>query len=606
MANETINKIGLKDLIEKSKLSDDDILILEDIENTKRVSFRNLKDSLIEDEELPSTHRIYSSYKLDTIIKSFKQQLDYGLGELGREIDNIGDQYVSTNVLEKALQDFSKEVSSLAEVDTLKKALESKRDISVSITCDDLESGENEKKIQVKNLSSEVISMMTGETPVTPPAVPDGGWVQEDIANEAINAYKLSKQYRYRGHYPEGNINNFTKDGLYLLGGSVIGLPKYDSDESDEDRLLEVFNYGPEQYIVQKVYYCMESGENVRPIYYRKNKLSRLHVTDFIAQYPVTDEFKMTRNTLEDNIFNGGVISSGNVYDLTVDNNYLVKKGVKNLPDDKYDFTVSVRKYDTRIEYIAKAVRPDLCEVYVSNSYLTSSGLRERTQWYQTNTVKRSRFEGMNLHLFGDGVCYGLGSSDIPTLSFPALLSSKYGINVINHALGDATLGVYNDDYLEERSVIKQIENTELSYGDFAIIFAGGEDYKSGIAKLGNNADINDHTYKGALNTCIQKLLAKKPDIKIMVISPIFRARLDADDFRNSDDTPINELYLRDYSNAMKDACDYSHIPFFDLHSQCMINKYNFVSYLSDRLYLNDAGHEMISTKIFSALNYFY
>ena len=61
MANEVVNKIGLGDLLEKTKLSDDDILILEDIENTKRVSFRNLRDSLIEDEELPSTHRIYSS-----------------------------------------------------------------------------------------------------------------------------------------------------------------------------------------------------------------------------------------------------------------------------------------------------------------------------------------------------------------------------------------------------------------------------------------------------------------------------------------------------------------------------------------------------------------
>jgi hypothetical protein len=90
------------------------------------------------------------------------------------------------------------------------------------------------------------------------------------------------------------------------------------------------------------------------------------------------------------------------------------------------------------------------------------------------------------------------------------------------------------------------------------------------------------------------------------VVSPLFRARLDADDPRNSDDTPINELYLRDYSNAMKDICEFNHIPFLDLHSTSMINKYNFTAYLSDRLYLNDAGHDMIANKIFSALNYFY
>ena len=39
-----------------------------------------------------------------------------------------------------------------AEIDKIKKALESKRNTSDLITCDDLESGENEKKIQMKIL----------------------------------------------------------------------------------------------------------------------------------------------------------------------------------------------------------------------------------------------------------------------------------------------------------------------------------------------------------------------------------------------------------------------------------------------------------------------
>lgn len=602
------NRIGLDELIEKTKLTDEDIMIIQDEENTKKISFRNFRDSLIEDDELPSIHRMYSSQKLQDAIDSFQKKLDYDIGKVENDISNIKENYDSSEEINNKLEEFSKTVPELAEVDIIKKALESKRNIADFITCDDIESGSDEKKIQVRNLSNEVLSMMTGETPVSVPSVPEGGWVQEDIATGAINAAKLSKQYRFRGHYPDGDINLFTRDGLYLLGASVEGLPHYDENEEDQDRLLEVFNYGPDQYIIQKVYYCLDSdeGADVRPVYVRKSLLSRLNVAKFSAEYTITDKFKMTRNTIEDNFLDMGIVTEGSVYDLTEDGNYSVKKGVKNLPNNEYDFNVAVRKYDTRTEYTAKVVSYDKCEIYISNSYLLSSGSRATTPWYMTNTVTKSRFDGKRVHLFGDGVCFGMGSSDITTLAYPALLSSKYGVIINNHALGDATIGNYGDEYFSERSVIKQIENTQFNSGDYAIIFAGSEDYKSGVARIGNNTDKNDYYFKGAINICIEKILQKNSTVKILVVSPLFRARLDADDLRNSDETTINELYLRDYTNAMKEVCEFNHIPFLDLHSTSMINKYNHHVYLSDRLYPNDAGHEMIANKIFSALNYFY
>lgn len=601
---EEINKIGFSDLLEKANLADDDIIVIEDGENTKRISFKNFRKSLISDWELPSTSRIYSSYKLNTAIDSFQSQLNKVIGRVEGQIEKINTDYMTEDKVKEKINEFSKQVAEIADIEVIKKALESKRNITDMITCDDIESGEDAKKIQIKNLSTEVIAAMLGNTPITPPAVPEGGWVQEDIADGSINARKLAKQYRFRGHYPEGDINKFTQDGLYLLGSSVSGLPKYKDDEPDIDRLMEVYNYGPNQYIMQKIYYCQDDENESRPVYYRKALLSRLHVTKFVANFEITDTFKITRDILANNISNAGVISSGNIFDITVDGNYLVKKDVKNLPNDKYDFTVSINNFDTRIEYIAKIINNDLCEVYECNSYLTSSGMRVRTEWKQTNTVKKSRLEGRKLHLFGDGVCFGLGSSDIPNLSFPALLTSKYGIKITNHALGDATIGNYNDGDLSERSVIKQIEAAQLSDADMAIIFAGGEDYKYG-KPLGLNS-VNDYTFKGALNTCIKNLMEKNPKIKLLIVTPLFRARLDADDFRNSDDTLINELYLVDYVDAMKQISEFNHIPCLDLYSTGMINKYNFTTYLKDRLYLNDAGHEMIADKIFSALNYFY
>ena len=67
-----------------------------------------------------------------------------------------------------------------------------------------------------------------------------------------------------------------------------------------------------------------------------------------------------------------------------------------------------------------------------------------------------------------------------------------------------------------------------------------------------------------------------------------------------------DELTLKDFANAMKEICEYNHIPYLDLHSTGMINRFNYKAFLSDGLYPNDAGHDMLANKIFSALDYFY
>lgn len=608
MADE-INKLGLHELVEKTNLEDTDILVIQDDENTKKVSFQDLRNSLIDDGELPSQHRIYSSHKLNEAIENFQKQLDFDIGKVTNNIEKIAESYITPEAVDKKIEEFSKNVPVLAEVDVIKRALESKRDTSIDITCDDLDTSSDAKKIQMKNLSNAVLSAITGNAEITPPAVPEGGWVQEDIANGAINGAKLATQYRYRGRSQDGdNINNFTKDGIYLIDNSVTGVPRYNGDKNNELRLLEVFNYGQDQerYIIQRIYYALESGDDVRPYFERKSLLSRLNVADFVAKFEITDKFKITRNILEGNVFDMGILSSGDLFKITEDGDYLVKKGVKNLPNNQNDyFTVSVRKYDTRVEYTAKVVDLNKCEIYVCNTYL-NSGVMYHTEWYLTTSTTKSRLDGKRLHLFGDEICFGNGSTDLTNLSYPALLASKYGLIVNKHAMSDATIGDYGNSDLVDKTVIAQIENSTISNGDFAIIFAGSNDYKSAAARIGLDTDTEKSYFKGALNICIRKILEKNSSIKILVVSPLFRARLNAGDFRNSDETPINELYLKDFANAMKEVAEHNHVPFLDLHSSCMINKYNYETYLNDGLYPNNAGQEMLANSIFSALNYFY
>ena len=120
---EEMNKIGLHDLIEKDKLADEDIILIEDDENTKRISFRNLRDSLITDNELPSEHRMYSSMKLHTAIEDFRKELEEGIGKVEGDIEKINADYMTERKVDQKIEEFAESVPTLTETETLKTSL---------------------------------------------------------------------------------------------------------------------------------------------------------------------------------------------------------------------------------------------------------------------------------------------------------------------------------------------------------------------------------------------------------------------------------------------------------------------------------------------------
>ena len=78
--------IFISDLLEKSVIEDTDVLLVEDLENTKRVMFRNFRISLIDDKEAPANFRIYSSEKVQSLIDEIKEMVTDGVGGSFREI----------------------------------------------------------------------------------------------------------------------------------------------------------------------------------------------------------------------------------------------------------------------------------------------------------------------------------------------------------------------------------------------------------------------------------------------------------------------------------------------------------------------------------------
>lgn len=600
--------IFMTDLLEQTKANDSDLLLIEDVENTKKITFRNFRISMISDNEAPASFRLYSSKKIKSLIDEIAKTVSDGVGGVEEDIINLEKNKVSKSELDQTINEIDKKKLDRVELEPVVQDLELTRKKTEPITGRDLAYGDEDEKIHLKHLGSDILDAMTGKTQVSIPSVPVGGWTGDDFANGSIGAIKLKKDYTYRGTYPEGNINRLVESGVYEVSATVEGVPHYGND-MDETRLLEVIRYGTDgKYIVQRVHY-KEYSDQVRPYFERKGLFAKLSILEFTAHFEVTDKNKVTADLLADHYNNRGLLKSGNLFDIKVDGNYLCEKTVSNLPTaDKY--LVNIRTFDNRKEYEAKRADINGCITYSCYEYYDSNNALQRTDWFNSTNVAKSKFDGKSLHIFGDGISYGMGASDMINTSYTNILNKKYGYKIYNHALTDATAGNYRDEIFKESSLLTQIDTaTGLSTNDdfYAIIFIGAEDYRNGMAPIGNDNNKNDTTFKGSLNMAIEKLLTKAPNCKIMFVTPIYRSSTEPGDGLDCDTNIVNDKYLREFASAMVSIGNYNHIPVLDLFNECMINKYNSKIYLNkEGVYPSDKGHAMIAEKIHDGMCKFY
>ena len=115
-------------------------------------------------------------------------------------------------------------------------------------------------------------------------------------------------------------------------------------------------------------------------------------------------------------------------------------------------------------------------------------------------------------------------------------------------------------------------------------------------------------TVKGAINLTLDKLLTKYPNMKLLLVTPIWRARQVNGDGLESDANPNSlGLYLRDYVEAIKDMGKKYHVPVLDLYNNSGISKYTKNLYLSsDELHPNTVGYTHLANLISAKLSSTY
>ena len=178
--------------------------------------------------------------------------------------------------------------------------------------------------------------------------------------------------------------------------------------------------------------------------------------------------------------------------------------------------------------------------------------------------------------------------------------------------LADAiTTGVWTD---QENAIQESIEhgddNTEIfqrmksidfNNVDYIIIAFGTNDFGGGITIGDANSDKNNTTFCGAIKYVIETILTTYPKIKLFFLTPIFRWKVPnpTEALYNSDITPIGELYLKDYANAIIKMCEAYHVPVLDLYNKSNINAINHEYYIStDGTHPTREGYTLIAEKV--------
>lgn len=600
------NDVGISELENTTEIEDSALFIIEDSQNTKTATLAAVRKNLIQDDEIPSDNKIYSSEKIDSLLSNYEKKINGELAETNSEVSDIKTKYAKTNEVNAKVKDIKDNMFTKEDKTDLEKMIELKRSSSDLISGEELDTSSEISKIHMKHLGEDVLEAITGQATVTLTKAPVGGWTTEAIANKSVTADKLSSMYRFRSEISECTIDEITDEGIYLIGNNVDGVPKMNEDD-EEQKVLYVTVYGKnKQFIEQKVCYC-HMVEN-RPHFIRRGKTTAIPTVKFTQVWDVSNKFKLGVSLFGDELTNRGVINAGeDIYDHVAEGSYKAMPGAVHAPTTNDTYFIKITKHDDYYVYEAYLESTTSCVVYISYSHPNEYGIITTTEWFKIINQNRSKFDGQRIHLFGDGICYGnMTSTDPDQYSYPRLLFEKYGFKVFNHAINDATIGNYNVKTIEERSVLTQIQSTTFQDDDFVVIFAGTNDYRNGNCPIGNNTDLKDTTFKGSINLAIKKLMESNKSLRVLLVTPIFRARTDSGDGRNSDEYPVNSKYLVEYVNAMVEAGKSAHIPVLNMYESGLINKYNAEYWLDDGLYFSKAGQAMFATRLFDELSRLY
>lgn len=223
------------------------------------------------------------------------------------------------------------------------------------------------------------------------------------------------------------------------------------------------------------------------------------------------------------------------------------------------------------------------------------------------------------------------GDSITEFVDYPARIATKIGLTAINVGFGGCRMSPTAGSDYDQLSMVRLAE--AVASGDWsgqitavANIAAGGDDNTAILARLmaidwmtvsfvsifygtndyggsvplGAADDAVDTTWRGAINKVVETLLTAYPHLKIMLATPLWRARLANGDGKDADTNPNGAgIYLIEYVDAEIEQAKRHKLPVIDMYRSSGINAFNHATFLSDGLHLTAvAGSQRVADKL--------
>lgn len=205
--------------------------------------------------------------------------------------------------------------------------------------------------------------------------------------------------------------------------------------------------------------------------------------------------------------------------------------------------------------------------------------------------------QGKKIAFLGDSITEGYGASG-KEKTYWHLLGEETGAEVYGYGIGGTTIA--------RRQKPLEIPSTNRYFGsrveemipdaDIVVIFGGTNDFGGSDPALGSITDRTEDTFYGAYHCLIQKLIARYPNAKLVIATPLHRITEDDDTY--NEQAGRRGGTLRRYVQAIREIAEFYGLAVADLYRTCPLQPRtpgHQQRYMPDGVHPNDAGHVLIA-----------
>lgn len=264
-------------------------------------------------------------------------------------------------------------------------------------------------------------------------------------------------------------------------------------------------------------------------------------------------------------------------------------KSILDINDDVTDAIKTLGDISEELSDLKEKQNEDYYELLESNNYIGEKISDIDSQLDNIKNVVNSEWSGKIANFLGDSQTE---VNSHKTKIYHDWVKEILGLSKVNnYGISGTTIAKKNASDSTAMCVryINMDKNADL------ICVMGGVNDRWFNNQLGKFGDTDSITFYGAMETLCDGLLTKYPGKTIIFITPTEQNHSGCNSANTTGYTPT------DFANAMKRVCAKYSIPVFDANTCSGIyplNQANATLYTTDKLHLNNKGHEVLGNKL--------